>query len=141
MTTLGNERTSISATLGSTDEEPLRTIVDKSAAHRPDAIRALAHVNAYGAAVSALTVRETLRRLAGQQPGPGASVAKVASAQLHRDAADLTFGLIGPEAAVRGGAVDVAGRALNVPAQLIGGGTVEIQLNVIAERVLRLPRG
>ncbi|MFG1925340.1 acyl-CoA dehydrogenase family protein [Cryptosporangium sp. NPDC048952] len=141
MTTLGNERTSISATLGSTDEEPIRTLIHKSAVKRTEATRALAHVNAYGAAVSALTIRETLRRLAGRQPGPGASVAKVASAQLHRDAADLTFALVGPEAAVRGGAIDVAARELNTPGQLIGGGTVEIQLNVIAERVLRLPRG
>jgi len=143
LTTLGNERTSISATLGSSDEEPIRDLIAKNAhgASRSEAVRALGHVHAFGSAVGALTVRETLRRLAGQQPGAGASVAKVASAQLHRDAAELTFALVGAEAAVRGGAVDVAGRTLNTPAQLIGGGTVEIQLNVIAERVLRLPRG
>ncbi|MFI5952712.1 acyl-CoA dehydrogenase [Cryptosporangium sp. NPDC051539] len=144
MTTLGNERTSISSTLGSRDEEPLRDLIRKNlyGGSRTDAVTALGRVAAYGTALGALTLRETLRRLAGQQPGAGASVAKVASAQLHRDAADLTFALGGPEAAVRGGGpADVARLELGAPAQLIGGGTVEIQLNVIAERVLRLPRG
>ncbi|GAA3392687.1 acyl-CoA dehydrogenase [Cryptosporangium minutisporangium] len=143
ITTLGNERTAISATMGSVDEDPIRDVIAKNlyGGARSDAVRALGQVHAYGSAVAALNIRETLRRLAGQQPGAGASVAKVASAQLHRDAAELTFALIGPEAAVRGGAVDVARRELGTPAQLIGGGTVEIQLNVIAERVLRLPRG
>ncbi|TQS42024.1 acyl-CoA dehydrogenase [Cryptosporangium phraense] len=144
MTTLGNERTSISSTLGSRDEEPLRDLITKNlyAGSRSDAIAALGRTAAYGNALGALTLRETLRRLAGQQPGAGASVAKVASAQLHRDAADQTFALGGPEAAVRsGGPADVARLELGAPAQLIGGGTVEIQLNVIAERVLKLPRG
>ncbi|SHN46605.1 acyl-CoA dehydrogenase [Cryptosporangium aurantiacum] len=143
ITTLGNERTAISATMGSVDEDPIREIITKNlyGGARADAVRALGQVHAYGSAVAALNLRETLRRLAGQQPGAGASVAKVASAQLHRDAADATFALVGPEAAVRGGPVDVARRELGTPAQLIGGGTVEIQLNVIAERVLRLPRG
>ena len=142
MTTLGNERTSISATMGSGEEGPLRDLIQKNAytTRREEALRALGQVHAFGAAASALSLRETLRRLAGQQPGAGSSVAKVATAQLHRVAAELTFALAGPEGAVRGGA-DVALRELNVPAQLIGGGTVEIQLNVIAERVLRLPRG
>jgi alkylation response protein AidB-like acyl-CoA dehydrogenase len=67
-------------------------------------------------------------------------VAKYATAQLHRDAALAAFTLAGPEAAVRHGEDDVAELELHVPAHLIGGGTLEIQLNVIAERLLGLPR-
>jgi hypothetical protein len=48
----------------------------------------------------------------------------------------------GPGAAVADGpAGRRTQRYLSLPSQLIGGGTVEIQLNVIAERVLGLPRG
>jgi alkylation response protein AidB-like acyl-CoA dehydrogenase len=47
----------------------------------------------------------------------------------------------GPEAATLDGAAGAAVHAyLSTPASLIGGGTTEIQLNVIGERVLGLPR-
>jgi hypothetical protein len=46
----------------------------------------------------------------------------------------------GPEAAVHGLEGDPAQALLSVPPSLIGGGTLEIQLNVIGELVLGLPR-
>lgn len=72
---------------------------------------------------------------------PGASVVKVASAELSRRTAGTALDLIGPEASLRQAPADVVSNEMFVPAFLIGGGTVEIQLNVIAERILGLPRG
>jgi 3-oxochol-4-en-24-oyl-CoA dehydrogenase len=141
MTTLSSERLSISASMPVSDE-PIRALIlaGSYAGSRQDALRVLGSVRARAAAVAALQVRETLRRLAGEPAGAGSSVAKYATAQLHRDAALAAFSLAGPQAAVRRGEDDVAEAELHVPAHLIGGGTLEIQLNVIAERILGLPR-
>jgi alkylation response protein AidB-like acyl-CoA dehydrogenase len=47
----------------------------------------------------------------------------------------------GPDAATTDGPAGAAAHAyLSCPPTLIGGGTAEIQLNVIGERVLGLPR-
>jgi alkylation response protein AidB-like acyl-CoA dehydrogenase len=71
-------------------------------------------------------------------PGPEASVAKLATARLFADAGDLALSLLGPA----GAACDSAWQAarLEAPALRLGGGTDEVLKNVIAERVLGLPR-
>jgi alkylation response protein AidB-like acyl-CoA dehydrogenase len=74
----------------------------------------------------------------GGLPGPEASVAKLATARLFADAADLALRILGPAGAACESAWQAA--RLEAPALRIGGGTDEVLKNVIGERVLGLPR-
>lgn len=56
-----------------------------------------------------------------------------------RRAAELTLGLTGPLALEQDSQPAVVAPYLDLPAELIGGGT-EIQLNIIAQLILGLPR-
>nr|MDT0526707.1 acyl-CoA dehydrogenase family protein [Streptomyces sp. DSM 41633] len=95
---------------------------------------------AYTNALKALGVRETLRLLDGQAPGPTSSITKVATNVMLRRAAELTLGLTGPLALEQDSRPAVVAPYLDLPAELIGGGTTEIQLNIIAQLILGLPR-
>jgi 3-oxochol-4-en-24-oyl-CoA dehydrogenase len=77
------------------------------------------------------------RQIAGSQPGPEASVLKVISAANVASLRRAVLDWHGAAAAVLSGP---SRDYLTVPPQLIGGGTAEIQLNVIGEQVLGLPR-
>ncbi len=80
----------------------------------------------------------------GQVPGPEGSIMKLATGQLLRRATDLALriqahnGLLTGEAAPTGGVWQAL--FLAAPSIRIAGGTDEIQRNIIAERVLGLPR-
>ena len=143
MTTLLNERTTISSMMTLGDDERVRTIIADGlfCGDRGDAIAALGEIVAETTGVAALNFRESVRQVHGEPFGPGASVVKVASAELSRMTAATSLDLIGPEAGVRQAPAGVVSNEMFVPSFLIGGGTVEIQLNVIAERILGLPRG
>ena len=143
MTTLLNERTTISSVMTLHDDDRVREIVDKGlySGDRRDAIEALGQIVAETTGVAALNYRESVRQLHGELFSPGASVVKVASAELSRTTSAISLDLVGPEASLRHAPADVVSNEMFVPAFLIGGGTVEIQLNVIAERILGLPRG
>jgi alkylation response protein AidB-like acyl-CoA dehydrogenase len=71
-------------------------------------------------------------------PGPEAAVAKLATARLFADAADLALRILGPGGVA--GASPWQQARLEAPALRIGGGTDEVLKNVIGERVLGLPR-
>jgi alkylation response protein AidB-like acyl-CoA dehydrogenase len=143
MTTLLNERTTISSMMTLGDDDRVREIIDKGwyCGDRRDAVEGLGQIVAETNAVAALNHRESVRQLHGDLVSPGASVVKVASAELSRTTAAISLDLVGPEASLRHAPADVVSNEMFVPAFLIGGGTVEIQLNVIAERILGLPRG
>jgi alkylation response protein AidB-like acyl-CoA dehydrogenase len=142
LTTLMNERTMISSVMTLGDGDRIRRIIGKGlhTCTRSEAIEALGEVVAETTCVAALNYRESVRQLNGDLFSPGASVVKVASAELSRKAAAVSLDLIGPEASLRYAPADVVTNEMFVPALLIGGGTLEIQLNVIAERILGLPR-
>jgi alkylation response protein AidB-like acyl-CoA dehydrogenase len=91
--------------------------------------------------------RQVTRRIRGEQPGPEASVAKLFGTELNLRIASFASELLGPAGLVErhGTGVDATTkwlrRILAVRAFTIGGGTSEVQRNIIAERVLKLPRG
>ncbi|WP_261566026.1 acyl-CoA dehydrogenase [Frankia gtarii] len=141
-TTLGNERVSISGMLkvppGLID---LAASVELAAAPQ-DVTREVGSIFALAYALAAMGLRSTLRSLSGLRPGAESSVAKTAAGSLVTEIGLRTMRWFGPAAAVADGPAGTRTQSyLSVPPQLIGGGTVEIQLNVIAERILGLPRG
>ncbi|MGV0736191.1 acyl-CoA dehydrogenase [Mycobacterium syngnathidarum] len=139
ISTMAHERVAISGYVNIDRMGALRELVGVSP--DPDPMRhAIGEIDAYTNALKALGVRETLRLLDGQAPGPASSIAKVATNVMLRRAAELTLRLTGPLAMEFDSQPAVVSPYLDLPAELIGGGTTEIQLNIIAQLILGLPR-
>ena len=143
-TTLGNERLTLGAGGGA-----FSALTDVIGQYRrlgtpPPATAqvAVAQLIARRCALEALGRRSLSERLAGSQPGPSASVLKVEAGWLTADVARSVLDWQGAEAvAYDVPEQSVAHAYLSTPPHLIGGGTAEIQLNVISELILGLPRG
>lgn len=93
-----------------------------------------------------LTVQRTRDALlAGQAPGSETSIFKVYGTELSQRRNELKMHILGPRSLGEGGPgfeaddLEVTSAWLKSKAETIGGGTTEIQLNVIAKRVLGLP--
>ena len=142
-TTLANERVSMAS--GSSFGPGVSALFDLALTRGllDDALVAdrLGGLVADAHAIAMLGVRTTLRALGGGQPGPEASVRKLLGVEHEQDVQEEGLALLGP-AAVTGeseGASWAAG-FLGNRALSIAGGTSEIQRNVIAERLLGLPK-
>jgi 3-oxochol-4-en-24-oyl-CoA dehydrogenase len=138
--TMAEERSAISGYVKFDRAVALRALAAEPGPERDDAERALGELDAYANAIRALGVRETIRLLDGQASGPASSIAKVAMNVLLRRTFEATLRLAGRTAMVDDTEPPVVQTYLHLPAELIGGGTREIQLNIIAQMILGLPR-
>ncbi|MFZ1175314.1 MAG: acyl-CoA dehydrogenase [Mycobacterium sp.] len=138
--TMAEERSAISGYVKFDRALALRQLAAEPGPDRDDALRALGELDAYTNAIKALGVRETIRLLDGQTSGPASSIAKVAMNVLLRRTFQATLQLTGRSAMVADSDPAIVEPYLHLPAELIGGGTREIQLNIIAQMILGLPR-
>ncbi len=142
-TTLANERVSMAE--GSSFGPGVRSLFDLAARDRrvddPLVVDRLGALVATEHAIAMLGVRTTLRALGGAQPGPEASVRKLVAVHQNQDIQEVGLDLLGPSGAVvEGDGAAWTGGFLGNRALSIAGGTSEIQRNVIAERLLGLPK-
>lgn len=142
-TTLANERVSMAE--GSSFGPGVQSLFDlaerKGRLDDPLVADRLGGLVATEHGLAMLGVRTTLRALGGAQPGPEASVRKLVAVHHNQDVQEVGLELLGPLGAV----VEDEGAAwtggfLGNRALSIAGGTSEIQRNVIAERLLGLPK-
>jgi alkylation response protein AidB-like acyl-CoA dehydrogenase len=91
--------------------------------------------------LSVLGSRMTARALSGAQPGPESSVRKLLGVEHDQRVSEFAVSLLGPASSALDGEAEswlrgfLANRCLT-----IAGGTSEVQRNVIAERLLGLPK-
>jgi alkylation response protein AidB-like acyl-CoA dehydrogenase len=138
--TMAEERSAISGYVKLDRAATLRRLAAESGPDRDDVLRALGELDSYTNAIKALGVRETIRLLDGQASGPASSIAKVAMNVLLRRTFKATLELTGRLAMVADSDPAVVRPYLHSPSELLGGGTKEIQLNIIAQMILGLPR-
>jgi len=93
---------------------------------------------AEGHAIDLLGIRVTRKQLSGTEPGATGSVRKLLGMRYAQQVAEECWRLAGPGGAAGDGRWPRA--VLFTRALTIGGGTTDIQLNIIGERILGLPR-
>ncbi|MFD3700286.1 acyl-CoA dehydrogenase [Streptomyces sp. NPDC058646] len=137
--TLGNERVHMADQM--TFDTGLEALIARSAGldgayrARIGALAAEAH------ALACIGLRTTLQQVSGLEPGAGASVRKLVQTPHQQRTAELALELLGPAGAVCEGAGERAVHGMLMSRCLtIAGGTTQVQLNVVAERILGLPR-
>lgn len=137
--TLGNERVHMADQL--TFDTGLEALIAR-AADLDGAYRArIGALAAEAHALACIGLRTTMQQVAGAEPGAGASVRKLVQTPHQQKVAELALELLGPAGAVREGAGERAVHGFLMARCLtIAGGTTQVQLNVVAERILGLPR-
>ena len=155
-TTLANERVSLarSWTFGCGVPELLQVAAAAGAAPGENAGLAerVGELVAVGQAIDLLALRATLKQLSGTEPGATGSVRKLLSMRHAQQVAELCWEMSAESGALGGGSGQPVGPdgkpdgrhwarlVLVTRALTIGGGTTDIQLNIIGERILGLPR-
>jgi len=151
-TTLMNERVALSgisldsaAFLGGTRRDPRRSFLDAVPERSDPLVRQrMAQFYIEQELREITSFRSQSARMRGEQPGPEGSIGKVFNAELNQRRSSFVVGANGPGAvAWEKGSGDAENRAyafLRARANTIEGGTSEVLRNVIAERVLGLPR-
>jgi len=141
--TLGNERVSLASgpVLGGSLEGLLTSLAARDELD-PVVAQRLGELICQGQSAALLGLRTTLRQLTGLEQGPEASIRKLISMKLAQDVAEFGLELLGGAGATeeQGSAAGWTQAFLSSRCLTIAGGTTEVQLNVIGERILGLPR-
>jgi alkylation response protein AidB-like acyl-CoA dehydrogenase len=137
LTTMMNERFAVGSVQSPSGAFPALAALASSS--RADAVvrQRLADVYILGRLFDLTTARVRSALSRGATPGVEGSILKLAVATLGTQQAELALQLLGPHATLTG---DWQAAFLGAPAVHIGGGTDEIQRNLIGEHVLGLPR-
>ncbi len=157
--TLGNERVSLSGEgalwgMGPTADDLVELVRGAGGAPDPATRDRLVEVWVEGQILRVLRLRMVSAVLAGQAPGAEASVRKAIADAHGQHVMDVARDLAGPYAMLDGSGPSAAGAPagpppgdptwsrgfLFSPALTVGGGTAEVQRNIVAEKVLGLPR-
>ncbi|UGQ10276.1 acyl-CoA dehydrogenase [Yinghuangia sp. ASG 101] len=143
-TTLANERVMIAGGPGMAGLGALLRDIGPGGARTasPELVACVGMFAAENWALRALALRSTLQQLSGLDPGAASSVLKLAVTEHQRAVQTARLERVAEDGLVAEGETgDLVTAYLSVPTVLLGGGTREIQLNVVAERILGLPRG
>ncbi|GGU99846.1 acyl-CoA dehydrogenase [Actinomadura cremea] len=140
-TTLANERVSLSndSSLGSGGEALLKLVQEDD----DERLTTLGGILCDAQSSSLFGLRTTLRSLAGGQPGAESSIGKLIGVEHIQQVWETAVDWIGPDALTGegpGGMQDPTWMFLNSRNMSIAGGTTDVQLNIIGERILGLPR-
>ena len=149
--TLGNERVSLSSSGVLWGVGPQATdIIDearKMGITDPVMRQRLAAIHTEHFVLEIIRMRTLSARLRGEQPGPEASIRKIMADEHGQRAMEIARDLTGADAMLtgeRGGPKTLRSRSwysgyMFSKALTIGGGTGEVQRNILGERVLGLP--
>jgi alkylation response protein AidB-like acyl-CoA dehydrogenase len=167
--TLGNERVSLSTGgvlwgNGPTALEMIDSIRDRGPVSDPTMRQRIAQVYTEHTLLDLIRLRTLTARLKGQQPGPEASIRKILADEHGQHVMAVARDILGASAMLTGGdgteqfvpGTDTKGLGPDKPdgglshagwydgymfsqALTIGGGTGDVQRNIVAERVLGLP--
>jgi 3-oxochol-4-en-24-oyl-CoA dehydrogenase len=142
-TTLASERVAMGSdsSVGEAVERLLDLAARSAADADPVVRQQLGSLVATGMAVSLLDLQAVITQLRGGDPGPLAAVSKLVGVSHRQAVAETALELTGPAgAAADGQAAGILEEFLLTRCLSIAGGTTQILLSVIAERLLGLPR-
>ena len=144
--TLGNERVSLSGAgslwgMGPTAEDLIDQVKRSGGTSDPLFRQRLAQVWSEGEILRLLRLRMVSAAVSGSDPGPEASVRKALADEHGQHVMDLACDLTGSSGMLVGVGADAIYTFgfMFAPALTIGGGTSEVQRNIIGERTLGLP--
>jgi 3-oxochol-4-en-24-oyl-CoA dehydrogenase len=149
--TLGNERVSLSSGgalwgMGPAAVDLLDEVRSAGGADDPIVRDRLAQLHIEAELLRLIRLRTVTARIRGEQPGPEASIRKILADEHGQRIMELAKDLAGAHGMLEhqraGGAPDLHGwhfGYLFAQALTIGGGTGDVQRNIVAERVLDLP--
>ena len=138
-TTLSHERVAMGG--GSSIGDAVERLIAHCAEHGqlgdPVVATRLGGLVAAGLAGSLLDQRSTLLRLDGQQDEAGSSVRKLIGVRHRQAVAEAALDLLGPDGLIAGESLHAF---LNTRCLTIAGGTTQVLLSLVGERILGLPR-